>query len=436
VIDIDPRLVAAWGEPEATQPQATHRMRLEVDDPVGTWAPLCDALGAHGASSSSLGLPREALPLALSDPVVAPGGLVFRCEGGDADRLTSAWAQALDADGVTRGRLTVNGYPAEREAALSAEVARAGWLVAWLVPRLSAGVDLGYRSLRGWRVRRFPPAHLSRLANLVGARGTAVPVVSAGGTFEIVGHDLASYAGQWLEHGSVTASFPAASPGSISPGRSSDGGSPDGSPAVVSPQASTRLGVGDADAPPVPAASLSQASAGASAGGSPVLVTTVRRGAEMVGVGHVAAGLVDDADCAAALLSGLTDLVVELAEDLAYAVIGVHDPGVHSLRGTPFREQVPATARALHGGLSLSALDQWVLDAAPVQLLSPHHQVTGHDGIELTDIKGTDRRLLRIGEPADWFAGPARRTQVRNRGREALAAGLPPRRTPLPPPLV
>jgi hypothetical protein len=313
---------------------------------------------------------------------------VFRCEGGDADRLTSAWAQALDADGVTRGRLTVNSYPAEREVALSAEVARAGWLVAWLVPRLTGGVDIGYRSLRGWRVRRFPQAHLSRLANLVGARGTAVPVVSSGGTFEILGHDLASYAGQWLEHGSVTASFPAGSPASPA--------SPDG---------------------------------------SPVLVTTVRRGAEMVGVGHVAAGLADDADRASVLLAGLTDLVVELADDLAYAVIGVHDTGSHALRGTPFREQVPATARALHGGLSLSALDQWVLDAAPVQLLSPHHQVSGRDGIDLVDIKGTDRRLLRIGQPADWFSGPARRTQVRNRGREALAAGLPPRRTPLPPPL-
>jgi hypothetical protein len=377
VIDIDPELVAAWDEPDAT-----HRLRLEVDDPVGAWAPLCEAL----ASLPDAG--REALPLALSEPVVAPGGLVFRCENGDADLLTTAWARALSDAGVTRGRLTVNRYPAGREAALTGRAGQAAWLVAWLVPRLTAGVDFGYRSLRGWRVRRFPPAHLPRLARRVGARGTAVPVVSAGGTFEIVGHDLASYAGQWLEHGVATASFPA-------PLGDSDG---DGS-------------------------------------GSPVLVTTVRRGAEMVGVGHAAPGLIDDTDRAAVLLAELTDLVVELADDLAYAVVGVHDSGAQALRGTPFREQVPATARALHGGLSLSALDQWVLDAAPVQLLTPHHQVNRRDGIDLTEIKGSDLRLLRIGQPSDWFSGPARRTQVRNRGREALAAGLPPRHTPLPPPL-
>jgi hypothetical protein len=136
------------------------------------------------------------------------------------------------------------------------------------------------------------------------------------------------------------------------------------------------------------------------------------------------------------VLEELTELVLELADELAYAVIGVHETGGDAARGTPFRETTPATARALHSGLSLGVLDQWVLDAAPVQLLTPHHRVAPRDDIDETPVKGTELRLVRIGRPSDWFSGSDRRAQIRNRGRDALAAGLPPRRTPLPPPLL
>jgi hypothetical protein len=369
VIDVDPDLVAAWGR---SGPQ---RLRLEVDDPVGAWGPLCDALDADGAVDTR------------SDPVVAPGGLVFRSDAdADADtgeglRRTEAWVRALAASGVTHGRFTVNRYPAEREAELARQAERTSWVVAWMVPRMIAGVDFGYRSMRGWRVRRFPRPRLDRLAAHVGARDAPVVVASSGGGFEVLGHDLASYARQWLEHGVVTASVLGALPAR-----------------------------------------------------SPVLVTSTRRGAEMVGVGQAGEGLADDPERAQAVLDELTGLVLDLAGDLAYAVVGVHETGADVVRGTPFRETTPATARALHAGLSLGVLDQWVLDAAPVQLLTPHHRVTRREGIDETPVKGTDLRLVRIGTPADWFSGPARRAQIRNRGRDALAACLPPRRTPLPPP--
>jgi hypothetical protein len=258
--------------------------------------------------------------------------------------------------------------------------------VAWLVPRLVAGVDLDYRPMRGWRVRRFPPERLGRLVAFAGARDGPVAVASSGGGFEVQGHDLASYARQWLEHGAVTASV-----------------------------------LGGPPAPP---------------DASPVLVTTARQGAEMVGVGRAGEGLVDDPARAVELLDDLTALVLELAGDLAYAVVGVHGTGAEAARATPFREAVPATARALHGGLSLGVLDQWVLDAGPVQLLTPHHRVAHRDGVAEAGVGGGDLRLVRIGGPADWFSGEARRTAIRNRGRDALAACLPPRRTPLPRPLL
>ena len=380
MIEIDPDLVAAWGEP------GSQRLRLEVDDPVGAWAPLCDVLEgvAHGR------------------PVVAPGGLLFRCEAGDGDagagagagdggEVLRAWAAALSAAGVTRGRLTRNPSPAEHEADQARRCAAASWLVAWMVPRRVGGLDLGYRSLRGWRVRRFPPAHLDRLATFVGARAAPVPVVSPAGGCEVLGQDLASYARQWLEHGVTTASV---------------------------------LG-------PLPAP-------------SPVLVVTAHRGAEMVGVGQAGEGLIDDPDRAGEVLDDLTELVLELAGDLAYAIVGVHESGAEAMRGTPFREAVPATARARHGGLSLDVLDQWVLDAGPVQLLTRHHRLRRREGVEETPLKGSELRLVRIGRPADWFAGDpaggsggrARRDQVRNLGRDALAACLPPGGTPLPQPVL
>jgi hypothetical protein len=76
-----------------------------------------------------------------------------------------------------------------------------------------------------------------------------------------------------------------------------------------------------------------------------------------------------------------------------------------------------------------------VLDAAPVQVLSRHHKVSERDGL-VEEPLPAGRRLLRIGRPADWFSGAARRSQVRNRGREAMAACLPPAHTPLPAPLL
>jgi hypothetical protein len=374
VIDIDPDLAAAGGG------HGPERLRLDVDDPVGTWAPLCDAL--EGMPTPSVPLSPESRPRALSEPVVAPGGLVFRCDGGDGPALARAWADSLAAAGVVRGRLRANPYPAGREAELEGRAAASAWVVAWMVPRLVAGVDFGYRPMRGWRVRRFPRARLDRLVAFTGARDAPVAVVSSGGGFEVLGHDLASYAGQWLDHGVVTASV---------------------------------LGAG---------------------GPAAVLVTTARRGAEMVGVGRAAEGLADDAEQAGELLGELTELVLELAGELAYAVVGVHESGAEAARGAPFREAVPATARAQHSGLSLGVLDQWVLDAGPVQLLTPHHRVTARDVVDESPVKGGELRLVRIGRAADWFSGPERRAQVRNRGRDALAACLPPRRTPLPQPLL
>jgi hypothetical protein len=257
-------------------------------------------------------------------------------------------------------------------------------------------VDFGYRSMRGWRLRRFPPNRLDRPVAYLGARDVPVAVASAAGGFEVVGHDLASYVRQWLEHGVATASVP---------------------------ETGTAFAAG-------------AAGTGAGDGVVPILVTTERQGAEMVGIGRGGPGLADDPVRGGELLDELTDLVLELADDLAYAVVGIHETGTRLASGTPFREVRPATARALHSGLSLAALDQWVLDAGPVQLLTAHHRVGARDGVDETPVKGSELRLVRIGHPEDWFSGPDPRARIRNRGREALAACLPPRGTRVPSPLL
>jgi hypothetical protein len=67
-----------------------------------------------------------------------------------------------------------------------------------------------------------------------------------------------------------------------------------------------------------------------------------------------------------------------------------------------------------------------------VQLLNHHHRVDTGGEVTEESLPG-GRRLVRIGALDDWFDGPARRTQIRNRGRQALSACLPPPRTPVPP---
>ena len=320
-----------------------------------------------------------------SEAVVTPAGVLFRCTSDEPDATLGALVARLGERGVQAGTLTVDDGCDEREAAFRRYAERTAWITAWLVPLRVAGLDFTFRAPREWRVRRFPVDLIERvvadfLAEAPAGAGAGAQVQWPDGCFDLPGDDLRAFVPNWLEHGITTA---------------------------------TVLGDVAADAP--------------------VLVTSMRLGAELLGIGTAGVGLADDEARAVAVLDRLTSLVASLAGEVAYAVVGVHETGAAAAEGAPFREVVPATARAQHATLSLRSLDQWVLDAAPVQVLSPFHQLGERAGIVSEPLAG-NRRLVRIGTPADWFSGSTRRAQIRNRGREALAACLPPPKTPLPVP--
>jgi len=367
VIHMDPAVVGDW-----RRGGARNALCLELDDPAAGWPALCDVL--------------DEVPAGWSEVVVAPDGLLF---GGVTDvdpapALAEVVAR-LGERGVASGRLTVDRHADDAQPGALLDLAETtSWVAAWLVPLMVPGLSFTYRTLREWRIRRFPPARLTDVvADLVAGSPVEVARVGwSGGAFEVPAADLPAYARRWTEHGTTTTS----------------------ALAETLPEAA-------------------------------VLVTTVRRGTELVGVGHAGVGLLDDRPRAETALEELTELIVGLADVLAYAVVGVHETGREAALGTPFRETEPATARARSRGLSLAALDQWVLDAAPVQLLSTHHRVNPGDDVTEEPV-AAGRRLVRIGTPTDWFSGPTARSQVRNRGRQALSACLPPPKTPMPAPLL
>jgi hypothetical protein len=382
VISIDPAVVARW-----RTEGAPNELCLEVADPPAAWSALLDVFDE---------VPTTPVANAWSEAVVTPRGLLFRGSSDRPDEALAALTTRLGERGLT-GRLTVDGGPDEAGAeAFRAFAGAASWVMAWLVPLRVPGLNVSYRAPREWRVRRFRPGQVDRVLEvLTDLRPAGKALVSwSGGAFDVPAADLPAHVGHWLEHGATTASL-----------------------------------LGDPADPADPADPVDLAAA------APVVVTSVVRGSELLGVGRAGTGLVDDTAAATALLDRLAAALVELADGLAYAVVGVHETGRCAAVGEPFREAVPATARAQSGSLSLRALDQWVLDAAPVQILSPHHQVGEAQGLELEALEG-DRRLLRIGRPDDWFSGPTRRAHVRNLGRAALAGCLPPARTPMPAPLL
>ena len=366
MIAIDPAVVSGWrrgGERNA--------LRLELDDPVGAWPALCDVL--------------DEVPSGWSEVLVTPGALLFCRVADDAGPELDEVVSRLGERGVGTGRLTVDrDADATQPGALLDLAETTSWVAAWLVPLMVPGLSFTYRTLREWRIRRFPADRLVDVAtDLVASSPVKTARVGwSGGALELPAAQLPGHVRHWMEHGITTTS----------------------ALGEVLPEAS-------------------------------VLVTSVRRGTELLGIGQAGVGLIDDRPRATALLEQLTELIVDLADVLAYAVVGVHETGREPALGTPFRETEPATARARSRGLSLAALDQWVLDAAPVQLLSPHHHVSGGEGV-VEELLANGRRLVRIGTPDDWFSGPASRTQVRNRGRQALAACLPPPKTSMPAPLL
>ncbi len=370
MIDIDPAVAGGWRPGDAR-----NSLCLAVDDPVRSWAALCDVLD------------ELVTPPALrewSSVLVAPAGLQFCGWGDDPRPVLAELGPRLAERGLTAGRLSLDDDDGSQPEALLDVAAASSWVTAWLVPLMVPGVDFTYRTLREWRVRRFPPGCAAKVAaHAVAMAGPgAGPARSGwlGGIVEVPPDELPHFAQRWVEHGIICVS----------------------------------TGLGSFDATPS------------------VLVTSVRRGTELLGVGRAGVGLVDDLVAARRVVDELTELIVSMADVLAYAVIGVHEDGRMPAIATPFREVVPATARAQSRGLSLAALDQWVLDAAPVQLLNRHHRLSrGGDVTE--EAVSADRRLVRIGGLDDWFSGPSRRTQIRNRGRQALADCLPPPRTPMPP---
>lgn len=371
MIEIDPAVFDGWRDGERR-----NALCLEVDDPGRAWAALCDVLDELAAAPTVRG---------WSEVLAAPAGLLFCCLGDEPRPVLDELVRRLSERGVADGRVVLDAAADDAQPDRWLDLAAStSWVTAWLVPLMVPGVDYTYRTLREWRVRRFAPVVVDRVVRHLVAHGPAghdeARVGWPGGALWVPVADLPAHARRWVEHGIVT----------------------------------TTSAIGEADP------------------GAAVLVTSVRRGTELLGVGRAAAGLVDDEARATAALEELTELVVSLAEGLAYAVVGVHESGRLPATGTPFREVVPATARAQSRGLSLAALDQWVLDAGPVQLLNPHHQLAAADGVTEEPVAG-GRRLVRVGTPGEWFgAGPAGRTLVRNRGRAALAACLPPPRTPMP----
>ena len=371
MIEIDPAVAGGWRPGDAR-----NSLCLAIDDPVRCWAGLCDVLDELVAPPAL----RE-----WSGVMVSPAGLLFCGWGDDPRAVLAELGPRLAERGLTAGRLTldVDDDGSQPEALLDV-VAATSWVTAWMVPLMVPGVDFNYRTLREWRVRRFPSGCAARVAEhaVAHARPDTGParVGWLGGLLEVPPDRLPWYAQRWVEHGLICVS----------------------------------TGLGDAHP------------------GASVLVTSVRRGTELLGVGRAGAGLVDDAATARGVVEELTELIVSMADVLAYAVIGVHEDGRLPAIATPFREVAPATARAQSRGLSLAALDQWVLDAAPVQLLNRHHRLSPGDDVTEQEVTA-GRRLVRIGALDDWFSGPERRTQIRNRGRQALAACLPPPRTPVPP---
>lgn len=367
MIEIDPAIADGW-----RQDGLPNGLRLEVEDPVGAWPALCDVCDE---------IPTSPTPQGWSEALVLPDAVLFRCVADDPSSILVELVKRLGQRGIGRGMLTVDTTRDDSQpGALLDVVDTTSWIVAWLVPLMVPGISFTYRSLREWRIRRFPGEQLQELVTAMVERSphAEARVGWPGGVLHLPASDLPVHTRHWLEHGITTTS-----------------------------------GLGE----PEPGAS--------------VVTTSVLRGTELVGLGYAGVGLVDDVARASAHLDELTEVIVGLADLLAYAVIGVHETGRMPAMGTPFREAVPATARARSRGLSLAALDQWVLDAAPVQLLSPHHVVSERDGV-IEKAVGNHRRLVRIGTPEDWFSGSTRRTQVRNYGRLALAACLPPPRTPMP----
>lgn len=348
---------------------------LAVDEPEAAWSALLDVFDE---------VPTSPEPNAWSEAVVTPRGLLFRCSTDRPDETLAALATRLGERGLT-GRLTAEGSPSEPEAeALRAFAEATSWVMAWLVPLRVPGVNFNYRAPREWRIRRFQPGQVERIMGVLDDLSPAgdARVGWSGGAFEVPADDVVRHVSCWLEHGVTTTSV-----------------------------------LGD------PAAA------------APVIVTSVVRGSELLGIGRAGVGLVDDTATATALVERLSQTMVAVASDVAYAVVGVHETGRTAAVGAPFREVVPATARAQSGSLSLRALDQWVLDAAPVQVLSAHHQVGPYQDLELEPLPD-ERRVLRIGRPDDWCSGATRRAQVRNLGRAALASCLPPAHTPMPAPLL
>lgn len=379
MIAIDPAVRAAW-----RQGAGTNRLRLVVDDPVAAWPALSDVFDEVVAASDNG---------TWSEAVVTPEGVLFRGAADDPDVTLGALVTRLGERGVQAGRLVVDDACDQQAAELRQLAARTAWIVAWLVPLKVKGLEVTFRAPREWRNRRFPVDLVRQLVATVVADvpDAAGHVMWSDGCFDLPAASLDQFAPCWMEHGITTAAV---------------------------------LGDVGPDAPDAP-----------DAPDVPVLVTSMHRGSELLGVGTAGAGLADDPARAGAVLARLTDLVTSLAGDVAYAVVGVHETGAAAADGVPFREVVPATARVRHNALSLRSLDQWVLDAAPVQVLTRHHQVGERDGIVVHDLPA-DRRLVHIGTPDDWFSGPTRRAQIRNRGREALAPSLPPPKTPLPEPQV
>lgn len=348
-----------------------NRLRLVVDDPVAAWPALSDVFDEVGAT--------------WSEAVVTPDGVLFHCAAADPGATLGAVVTRLSERGVQVGLITVDdACDDDRAEAFRQLIESTAWITAWLVPLKVRGLDFTFRAPREWRNRRFPRAFVDPFvaAFVAEGPGAVAQVQWSGGCFELPGDDLKRFVPCWLEHGITTA--------------------------VV---------LGDA------------------APDAPVLVTSMRRGSELLGIGTAGVGLADDPERAGDVLHCLTDLVVAVTGEVAYAVVGVHETGTAAAAGTPFREVVPATARVQNSTLSLRSLDQWVLDAAPVQVLTSHHRVGERADIVTEPLPG-GRRLVRIGTPADWFSGPTRRAQIRNRGREALAASLPPPKTPLPEPYI
>lgn len=355
------------------QGDEANRLRLVVDDPIAAWPALSDVFDevATGSDQHS-----------WSEAVVTPDGVLFRCAAADPEATLGAVVTRLGERGVQVGLITIDDACDGKAEEIRRLTEGTAWIAAWLVPLKVRGLDFTFRAPREWRNRRFPGDLVQRMvATLVAdAPGAIAKVQWSDGCFELAADELQRFVPCWLEHGITTAIM---------------------------------LGDASEDAP--------------------VLVTSIRRGSELLGIGTAGVGLADDPKRAGAVLDRLTDMVVSLAGEVAYSVIGVHETGVAAAAGTPFREVVPATARVQHSALSLRSLDQWVLDAAPVQVLTRHHQVGERDDIVAEPLPD-GRRLVRIGTPDDWFSGPVRRAQIRNRGREALAASLPPPKTPLPEP--